>query len=141
MPVPQPAAPDAREGEAFGMVLGQVVVRLREQLRLTQVALAERVGVSQSAISKIEAGRRPDAFLYGQLARALGLDVHTLDAQVHESMKRTREAVAAVTKKKASSNWGELLALAGFVGIITFVVAAVIGDDDEDEPDAKPTKK
>lgn len=132
--------PDSQEAQAFGMVLGQVVVRLRTQRGWTQAQLADKLGLSQSAVSKIEAGKRPDAFLYGQLARAFDMDVRQLDEQVTESMKRAREAVAAVTRKKSSGGWGELLALAGFIGIIAFVVAAVVGDDEVPKPPTRPGK-
>jgi len=122
------------------MVLGQVVVRLRTQRGWTQSQLADKLGVSQSAVSKIEAGKRPDAFLYGQLARVFDMDVQQLNEQVTESMRRAREAVAAVTHKKSSGGWGELLALAGFIGIIAFVVAAVVGDDEAPKPPSRPGK-
>ena len=136
----RPSQPDAHEADAFGMVLGQVIVRLREQRAMTQADLAAKLGISQSAVSKLEAGRRPDAFVYGQLARVFGLEVQQLDAQVHEAMRRTREAVAAVNRSKAGLPWGEILALAGFVGIIGFVVAAVLGDDDDGQPPKRPGK-
>jgi len=128
MAVPKSATPpDSEEAKAFGMVLGQVVVQLRTQRGWTQAQLAETLGVSQSTVSKIEAGKqRPDAFQYGQLAKAFGMEVQQLDKHVYDAMNRARDAVAAVTHKKSTSGWGELLALAGFIGIIAFVVAAVM---------------
>ena len=135
MPAAMPHVADSQEAQAFGMVLGQVVARLRTQRGWTQGQLAERLGVSQSAVSKIEAGKHPDAYQYGLLAKAFGLTVQQLDAHVHDAMSRAREAAEAVTNKEAKGGWGELLALAGFVGIIAFVVAAVLN---EGGPPKKP---
>jgi transcriptional regulator with XRE-family HTH domain len=52
----------------------------RERLRLTQSELAERVGVSRSAISEIEAGRieQPRAAVFARLGKALGVPAAAL---------------------------------------------------------------
>jgi transcriptional regulator with XRE-family HTH domain len=52
----------------------------RERLRLTQGELAEKVGVSRSAISELEAGRieQPRAAVFARLAKALGLPAAAL---------------------------------------------------------------
>lgn len=136
-------SPTEGEAEAFGLVLGQVIAQLRKQHGdMTQSQLAARLGISQSALSKIEAGKRPDAFLYGLIARTFGLKVQELDRQVQEAMRRTKEAAAAATHKKPSTSWGELLALAGFVGLVVFAVAAVLGEDESPEKEPpKPTPR
>jgi transcriptional regulator with XRE-family HTH domain len=127
------------EAEAFGKVLGQVITQLRKQHGdMTQAELAAKLGISQSALSKIEAGKLPDAFLYGRIAKAFQLEVHELDRRVHEAMRRAREAAAAATHRKTGTSWGELLAIAGFVGLIAFAVAAVLGDDDPPKKDPEP---
>lgn len=124
--------PDPSEAVAFGLVLGQVVANLRKQAGLSQADLAGRVGLSQSSLSKIEAGKRPDAFTYGRLAQAFGLEVQDLDRHVHAAMDKTRDVVAAVhngkgkSGKKGGASWGEILALVGLVGIVIFVVAALL---------------
>ncbi|MGQ0503704.1 MAG: helix-turn-helix domain-containing protein [Myxococcaceae bacterium] len=118
------------ESQVFGLVLGTVVGRLREQRGWTQSMLAEKVGVSQPVMSRIEAGKaQPDAFMYGRIAAALGLQVHDLERQVREGMDRTKRAAEAVTGKKP---WEEALGLAGavgLVGLIAFAVAAMLGDE------------
>ncbi|MCP3141728.1 helix-turn-helix domain-containing protein [Pyxidicoccus xibeiensis] len=136
--------PDSREGEAYGLVLGQVIAQLRKQHGdMTQAALAHRLGISQSMLSKIESGKQPDAYLFSQLARVFGLEVQALDAQVREAMKRAQRAAAVVTEqpKASSPGWGELLALAGFVGLVVFAVAAVVGDDAKPVPEPSPQPK
>jgi transcriptional regulator with XRE-family HTH domain len=130
---------DTKEAEAFGLVLGQVIAQLRKQHGdLTQAQLAARLSISQSALSKIEAGKRPDAFLYGRIAREFGLDVQELDRRVYEAMKRAQEAAAAATRQKAGTSWGELLAIAGFIGIVFFVVSAMMGESPPTKSPAPP---
>src|SRR2546422_45336 len=61
-----------RAAETFG----ERLARLREDAGLSQSALARRVGVSQSAISQMEAGdRSPSYGMLLQLADALGVSV------------------------------------------------------------------
>ncbi|HEV8230133.1 MAG TPA: helix-turn-helix transcriptional regulator [Candidatus Limnocylindria bacterium] len=52
----------------------------RQRLHLTQGELAERVGVSRSAISELEAGRieQPRAAVFARLGKALGLPAAAL---------------------------------------------------------------
>jgi transcriptional regulator with XRE-family HTH domain len=138
-----PGAPDSKEGEAYGLVLGQVIARLRKQHGdMTQSELARRLGISQSLLSKIESGKQPDAYQFNLIAQVFGLDGQQLNAQVLDAMKRAQRAAEAVTNQpKASSGWGELLALAGFVGLVMFAVAAVVGDDPKPPPDPSPEPK
>ena len=57
-------------------VTGAMIRRLREQRRLTQLQLAERICVSDKAVSKWETGRGyPDITLIEPLAEALGVSV------------------------------------------------------------------
>jgi len=57
-------------------VTGAVIRRLREDRRMTQVELAERIHVSGKAVSKWETGRGyPDITLLEPLAGALGISV------------------------------------------------------------------
>ena len=55
---------------------GERLTRLREDARLSQSALARRVGVSQSAVSQMESGERSPSYgMLVQLAEALGVSV------------------------------------------------------------------
>src|SRR5262249_23588260 len=60
--------------------LGLLVRTGRERLHLTQSELADRVGVSRSAISELEAGRieQPRAAVFARLAKVLGLPTAAL---------------------------------------------------------------
>jgi transcriptional regulator with XRE-family HTH domain len=53
--------------EKLSRVIGENVRRRRTELRLTQVELAGRLGITQGAISDVENGRRSP--LMGTLAR------------------------------------------------------------------------
>ena len=57
-------------------VTGTIIKRLRESKRLNQNQLAEKIGVSNKAISKWETGRGyPDIALIEPLAKALGVSI------------------------------------------------------------------
>lgn len=57
-------------------ITGPAIKRFREEKKLTQVQLAERIGVSDKAISKWETGRGlPDISLVEPLAKTLGVSV------------------------------------------------------------------
>ena len=57
-------------------ITGAMIKRLREEKNLTQAELAERVNVTDKAISKWETGRGyPDISLVEPLAKALGVSV------------------------------------------------------------------
>ena len=60
--------------------LGILVRSSRERLHLTQSELAEKVGVSRSAISELEAGRieQPRAAVFARLGKALGVPAAAL---------------------------------------------------------------
>jgi transcriptional regulator with XRE-family HTH domain len=64
--------------------LAHVVRARREGLHLTQQQVAERVGVSRSEISEIEAGRvkHPRAGVFDRLGKVLGLPAAVLFAAV-----------------------------------------------------------
>ncbi len=58
------------------MNIGDRIAEIREQLGLSQSGLAREVGISQSAISQIEAGERnPTYEMLRQIATALGVSV------------------------------------------------------------------
>lgn len=60
-------------------VTGAVIKRLREEKHLSQAGLADRLGVTDKAVSKWETGRGyPDITLLEPLARALGVTIMEL---------------------------------------------------------------
>lgn len=118
------------ESQVFGLVLGKVISGMREQQRWTQAVLAFRAGISQPVLSRIEAGRMPDAFVYGRLAAAFGLTVQQLDERVHQAMNRTKRAAEAVASPP--QQWEHVVSAVGkigLVGLIIFAVAALLSDE------------
>lgn len=58
---------------------GELIKQLRTQLGLTQKQLAQRINVSDKAVSKWECGNGcPDVSLLGELAEVLGTDIQVL---------------------------------------------------------------
>jgi transcriptional regulator with XRE-family HTH domain len=78
--------------------LGTRVLKLRRQRKLSQHELAQRVGVHQSFISKIESGDQPNpnAVTLKELAKALGCTTDYLVGMYEneEDAKRSPAAVA-----------------------------------------------
>src|SRR5947209_1263976 len=63
--------------------------RIRTDAGLSQTALAERVGVSQSAISQMESGeRRPSFDMVRELAKALGVKPSYLLGEEIENLSK-----------------------------------------------------
>ncbi len=85
-------------------VKGEVIKALREKKQMTQAELAEKVGVTDKAVSKWETGRGlPDITLIEPIAEALGLSVGELFAgeqiinrNAASNMKRSRFYVCPI---------------------------------------------
>ena len=85
-------------------VTGSIIKTLREQNKLTQAELAERIGVSSKTVSKWETGKGlPDISLLQPLARSLGVSVielmngeHIINKNVSANMLRSKFYVCPV---------------------------------------------
>jgi transcriptional regulator with XRE-family HTH domain len=78
--------------------IGKRVGRLRRQRKLSQIELANRVGVRQSFISKLEAGEQtnPGAVALKGLAKALGCTTDYL-VGMHEDDESEQLPTAVVS--------------------------------------------
>lgn len=92
---------------------------------MTQEQLASSAGLSQPVVSRIEAGKMPDAYQYGRIAASLGTTVQALEQQVHEAMESTRRAAEAVSK--LFKNWDDMIAVVGVLGLLGLIAFAVGG--------------
>ena len=100
-------------------VTGAVIKLLREKKHMTQSELAEKLCVSDKAISKWETGRGfPDIILLEELAKALGVSVPELlsgnsveNTNVSANMSKVRFCVCPVCGKHfwAGEDWGFVL--------------------------------
>lgn len=71
--------------------VGQNVVEIRERLELSQVELADRLGVRQPSIWKIENSKAiPNGATLLKLAKALDVSIDDLVAGVDEDYQRSR---------------------------------------------------
>ena len=79
-------------------IKGEVIKALREKNRMTQAELAEKIGVTDKAVSKWETGRGlPDITLVEPIAKALNISVGELfageqiiNSNVVANMKRAK---------------------------------------------------
>ena len=85
-------------------VTGMTVRKLREERKLTQAELAERIGVSSKTVSKWETGKGlPDISLLQPLAQALGISVielmngeHVINKNISANLLRCKFYVCPV---------------------------------------------
>jgi transcriptional regulator with XRE-family HTH domain/Zn-dependent peptidase ImmA (M78 family) len=88
--------------------IGRQIARLREQQGWSQRALAKWVGIDQSAVSRIEAGRRRlSADELQRLARALHVSADALLSGDRPALAMSVPAAPAPARL-ASRDWGEL---------------------------------
>jgi transcriptional regulator with XRE-family HTH domain len=71
------------------MTMGEKIYRARTQRRLSQAELAERTGVTQAAISRLESGEQdnPTATVLRKLAITLGMSMDYLAGLYEEAEK------------------------------------------------------
>lgn len=72
--------------------IGLRVRNLRQQLKMTQATFAEKLGVRQREISKIETGKFPPHNVMDGLAARFGLDLHWLLTGQGETYRRDAAA-------------------------------------------------
>lgn len=79
---------------------GQLIEKYRKEKNLTQVELADKLGVSKSAISKWENGNNlPDITLLEPLSEILGIDKLLLFTSEYEAKEESNEKTKQVKKK------------------------------------------
>ncbi len=87
--------------------IGWLVARTRRAAGLTQRELAQRIGTTQAAVSKIEAGRTiPGLPLIERIARATGTPITlTLGAEASISRRERRDRVRRVLGDYEFNPW------------------------------------
>lgn len=74
------------------VVLGQIVVRIREGAGLKQSVVAQRLGLPASHLAKIEAGsRRMDVVELVHLAEAMGVEPEEIVRELRDQLREARE--------------------------------------------------
>ena len=94
-------APVVTPALTYASVVGQVVERLRKQRRITQGDLAEALGITQSAYSRLEQGYSAlNVIQLGQVAAQLGTTTPEILEEADQMAKRLRQAGVEVTADK-----------------------------------------
>ena len=79
--------------QQFQDILGERVRAQRARARLTQLALAERIGVKRATLANVEVGgQRASAFLLAQLAQALHVPAEKLIPSLAEAQAKLEES-------------------------------------------------
>ena len=119
----------------YGLVLGKVIARLREEQRMTQTDLAREVGAPQSRISRIEAGTIPDALTLQRIAVSLDVTTDRLHAWTVEGVENARKAARTVAPGPDNGAWVRSLlgavGVAALAGLAVFAVAAIFAEGDD----------
>lgn len=92
---PEPA-PEARAGIEHDLALGQLIYDLRTAAGLSQRALAERMGTTQSVISRLEEGGGAKNRLDTLARVAEALDRHLIVSFPEKVPARLKDAVQVV---------------------------------------------
>lgn len=132
------------ERAAYLIVSGKVIALLRQRAGLTQGELAAKAGITQSGLSRIEAGHAAlEAYTQRSIAQALGLAPEDLQRYIDQAYDRTEKtATSAMGERPRDPSppwWQSALAVAGAVGLAglaAFAVAAVLTGEENDDDDA-----
>jgi len=126
---------DPQEAYVYALVLGRVVASLRERRGWSQGELAERVGLTQSTLSRMERGQaQPDAFTFTKLAEAFQVTAAELSDYVDRALARSELAAqGAIGPSRPTTKpwWQSALAVAGVAGLgglVAFAVAAALDE-------------
>ena len=93
--------------------IGKFIAGCRKEEGLTQAALAEKLGITDRAVSKWETGKSlPDASLMPELCEILGIEISELFAGEHiamEDYKKYTDSLMLEMRKKEESSAKQLL--------------------------------
>lgn len=114
------------ERAAYAVVIGKLILKLRNDRRMNQEKLAERAGLSQSALSRFENGQTlPDAFELRALAKAFDDKPDLFVAKLERAFERTSDAAKKVTPLAD-------IAVAGVLaGLAIGAIAAILDESDK----------
>lgn len=88
-PISHDLAPMTQDEKAFFRAMGERITQYRKESSLTQVQLAEAMGVSQQTVAAWEVGRRGvPVSMVPALARSLGVSVEALIGEAPQPGKR-----------------------------------------------------
>lgn len=110
--------------------IGKFIASCRKEKNLTQAQLAEKLGITDRAISKWETGKSmPDTGLMSEICELLGISVNELftgeKLNLMEDYRKNAESNLMALKEMEETKNKELLKLEwviGYMGIIPFLI-------------------
>lgn len=116
-----------------GLVLGTMVSVLRGRHQMSQTDLAQRLGLNQTSISRLERGQMdPEDTCLGRLAQALQLTPRAFTQLREDAMARIAAAVQATMVQAQGPAWKETalerVGYLGLAGLTIYVVSAVLAE-------------
>lgn len=85
--------------------IGETIFRMRKKRGMSRAELAEKVGISESHLSKIEAGsRKPSMETYERIMETLGAEVRLKDDETSlngKCLAKIRESILEKTEAQA----------------------------------------
>lgn len=126
------------EADVYAMVLGRTIAELRDRHGLSQVALANKVGLTQPTLSRLEKGAtNPELHTLRAIAKAFGLDTPSLIAQAEAAFARTSQAAggAGTPPAQTEGQWWQMATLGalGVASIVGLAVAAALATTRESD--------
>lgn len=106
--------------------IGKFIAARRKEAGLTQAQLAERLGITDRAVSKWETGRSlPDAALMPDLCAALGIGIQDLFCgevvSMHDCSEQLKNELLDMTRQKQEAD-RHLLRLEIFIGVMSTAI-------------------
>ncbi len=111
------------------MKIGKFIAECRKNKNMTQAQLAEKLNITDRAISKWETGNgMPDTSIMLDLCKELGISVNELLSgemiEMKDNEKRLEENLLEMTRIKEQRD-KELLAMEIFIGVIVSIILLV----------------
>ena len=98
------------EGRLFALVLGRVVKAERKRRGIDQRSFAAALGVSNSAVSRLESGLyAPDGLRLQLIADRLRLGTEQLDARVRFALEKTERLARHALSIDGAGPWSEVV--------------------------------
>lgn len=125
-----------KENEVYALVVGKTIALLRERSGWRQDQLAEKVGIAQPTLSRIERGQtEPSASLLREFARTFNMTLPSLCQRVEDTLVRMEESARASMRGSPHASWWEpVVAMAGAAGLMALVALAISAVEEQARP-------
>ncbi|MGN0472767.1 MAG: helix-turn-helix domain-containing protein [Lachnospiraceae bacterium] len=110
--------------------IGKFIARCRKEQNLTQMMLAEKLGITDRAVSKWETGRSmPDSSVMLELCDLLSINVNELlrgERIMMEDAEKVSEELVITLKKREEEQSRTMLHLELFIGLMGTINCAIL---------------